>query len=320
MCLARPLDTALERTVMIIVFDEQSQPISIGSGFIVGKNGQIATNYHVVEGGSSAVVKLQNSDSFHEVLKLTHKSPERDIAVIQIDQESLPLDLIDDTSILVGQSIYAIGNPEGLEGTLSKGIVSGFRKIEPDFRLMQITAPISPGSSGGPVITEEGYVIGIATATFISGQNLNFAIPSSELKKLLKTPSLEEDFTQDILKSSAEAFLETESSKDLVTFSNFRIAQRYHGGRANISFSVRNDGRRDISNLRVVLIWKDLQGKERHFSPIQISERIPSGMTKSISKTLQQVGNIFVSVDDRNVKVRILDYEVLETSGRIDFE
>jgi len=108
-CLSRPIDTALEHTVMIIVFDEQSQPISIGSGFVVSENGQIATNYHVVEGGSSAVVKFQNSDEFQDVLKITHKSPERDIAVIQVGKKSQHLELIDDTSILVGQSIYAIG-------------------------------------------------------------------------------------------------------------------------------------------------------------------------------------------------------------------
>lgn len=307
---------------MIIVFDEQSQPISIGSGFVVSENGQIATNYHVVEGGSSAVVKFQNSNEFQDVLKITHKSPERDIAVIQVGKRSQPLELIDDTSVLVGQGIYAIGNPEGLEGTLSEGIVSGFRKIESDFRLMQITAPISPGSSGGPVITIEGHVIGIATASFITGQNLNFAIPSSELKKLLETPSLNEDFTQVSLEPKSKAFLGTESSKDLITVSTFKLHQRFEGGSANISFSVRNNGRRDISNLRLVLIWKDLDGKELHFSPIQVPDSIPSRMTKSVNKNyLQGVGNVMnYGLSDENVEVRILDYKVLEGSGKIDFK
>jgi S1-C subfamily serine protease len=94
------------------------------------------------------------------------------------------LSLGDSTKVAVGDEIYVIGNPQGLEGTFSQGIVSSIRKIGTD-TLLQITAPISPGSSGGPVLDSKGEVIGVAVATFKGGQNLNFAIPVSYLSTLL---------------------------------------------------------------------------------------------------------------------------------------
>ena len=87
-------------------------------------------------------------------------------------------------SVQVGEIVYAVGNPQGLEGTFSQGIVSSIREVETD-KLLQITAPISPGSSGGPVLNNRGKAIGISVATFRGGQNLNFAIPSDYLKTLL---------------------------------------------------------------------------------------------------------------------------------------
>jgi len=86
--------------------------------------------------------------------------------------------------VAVGDEVFVVGNPYGLEGTLSQGIMSGLRSVGPD-SLLQITAPISPGSSGGQVLNSQGEVIGVAVATLTDGQNLNFAIPVSYLKAFL---------------------------------------------------------------------------------------------------------------------------------------
>jgi len=99
-----------------------------------------------------------------------------------------PLPLYEDEQPDIGEKIYAIGNPSGLSGTISEGIVSGIRTLEQK-KLIQITAPISPGSSGGPVINNFSQVIGVAVGTLTSGQNLNFAIPASYVKKLLNNES-----------------------------------------------------------------------------------------------------------------------------------
>lgn len=306
---------------MIIVFDEQSQPISIGSGFVVSDEGHIATNYHVIEGGSSAGVKFQGSEEFEDVLEITHKSPSRDIAVIKVGRKSDALNIIDDTSVLIGQSIYAVGNPEGLEGTLSEGIISGFRKINDEFRLMQITAPISPGSSGGPVITKEGHVIGIATASLVTGQNLNFAIPATELRDLLSSPPINEAFTKNSLPKSKDSFAGNTTSRDLVSVFNFKVTGKSGDGSASISFSIRNENKKDITNLKLVLIWKNEDGEAVHFSPVLIQHIIPSRMTKSINKEgLLGVGNVTnFNTDDDDVEVRVLDYKILESTGQMNF-
>ena len=119
----------LEHVVMIISMDENYQPISIGSGFVIGENGEIATNYHVIEGASSAIIKFVNKEEKYTVDNIVQTSTKYDLAIIQISTKSTPLLLGDDELASVGNRIYAIGNPEGLEGTVSEGIISGFRKI-----------------------------------------------------------------------------------------------------------------------------------------------------------------------------------------------
>ena len=88
----------------------------------------------------------------------------------------------------VGETVYAVGNPRGLEGTFSQGIISSIRPVGID-KLIQITAPLSPGSSGGPVLNRKGEVIGVSVLTIRDGQNLNFAIPSIHLSALLAKPA-----------------------------------------------------------------------------------------------------------------------------------
>ena len=113
------------------------------------------------------------------------RGQQRDLVLLKISaSQTASLSLGDSDKVEVGDSVFAIGNPQGLEGTFSQGIVSSIREIGSD-KLLQITAPISPGSSGGPVLNSEGEVIGVSVATFRDGQNLNFAIPSNYLNALI---------------------------------------------------------------------------------------------------------------------------------------
>ena len=116
---------------------------------------------------------------------LSCQGRERDLVILKISGGGAPtLTFGNSEMVQVGQTVYAAGNPQGLEGTFSQGIVSSIRELGTD-KLLQITAPISPGSSGGPVLNSKGQVIGVSVATFRGGQNLNFAIPSDYLKALL---------------------------------------------------------------------------------------------------------------------------------------
>ena len=156
----------------------------VGSGFLVESDGVILTNHHVISGGTSAAVRLPSGDVFNEV-QILAEDERRDIAILQIAGFGLPtLPLGNSDSVPVGSDILAIGSPLGLENTVSTGIVSAYRQYE-GYRLMQISAPISHGSSGGPILDRAGIVVGIAVSGIEEGQNLNFAVPVNYARGLL---------------------------------------------------------------------------------------------------------------------------------------
>lgn len=312
--------TVLEQVVMIISMDENYQPIGIGSGFVIGKDGEIATNYHVVEGASSALVKFVNKEEKYTVDNIVQISTKYDLAIIQISTKSTPLSLGDDELASVGDRIYAIGNPEGLEGTVSEGIISGFRKVDENFRIMQITAPISPGSSGGPIINQNGQVIGIASASIIIGQNLNFAVPVNKLKEIISKPSKNLPFNKTSLPVDKNYKMSQQTGDtNLVTVFNVQIGTRYTSGSAHMSCSVRNDSRRDIKNIKVLILWKSSSGEILHFSPILVDDIIPSLQTKIIQKNyVEGIGKL--PYYGYEAETRIIDYEILESSGFMEFK
>jgi len=172
--------------VSIVMSDKDGNPIAQGSGFVVSKDGDILTNYHVIAEGTSAVVKLPDG-AFYLVDGVLASDKARDIAVIKAHGEKFrTLALGDSDRVQVGQEVVAIGNPLSLESTVSNGIVSSVRSIdEKGGKYLQITAPISPGSSGGPLFNMEGQVIGVTTMYLKGGENLNFAIPINAAKSLL---------------------------------------------------------------------------------------------------------------------------------------
>ena len=160
-----------------------------GSGFFIG-NGLIATNYHVIEGATAGTVKLVNAKERFDIQGYTAIDKQRDLAIVSVANLQAPrLPLGNSDTVRVGETVYTIGNPRGLEGTFAAGHISNIQRRETPQgtdKMLQITAPISPGSSGGAVLNTSGEVIGIAVETRDDGQNLNFAIPVNVLKQLLR--------------------------------------------------------------------------------------------------------------------------------------
>ena len=176
---------AFGSTVLLVMEDSNGQPLSLGSGFFV-RNGEVASNFHVVEGAARGYAKIIGQKTKYDIEGITAVDPERDLVVLKISGARAGVVTLGNSEFVqVGETVYAVGNPQGLEGTFSQGIVSSIREVGAD-KLLQITAPISPGSSGGPVLNGKGEVIGVSVATFKGGQNLNFAIPSNYLKTLLE--------------------------------------------------------------------------------------------------------------------------------------
>ena len=159
-------------------------PTGIGSGFVAATDGKIVTNFHVIEGATQASIvtadRVEHSDVEVIALDKVH-----DLAVLRIGARKLkPLALGDSALAKAGEHVVAIGNPLGLGGTISDGLLSAIREL-PNLTVLQISAPISPGSSGGPVFNDHGEVIGVSTFLLSGGQNLNFAIPIDVVKPLL---------------------------------------------------------------------------------------------------------------------------------------
>jgi hypothetical protein len=157
----------------------------LGSGFIIHPDGLIATNLHVIAGEPEAVVTLSDGRTFRdpEVVGLDEA---HDIAVLRIPASSLPsLTLVDLAAVHAGDRVVAIGHPLGLGSTVSDGLVSAVRVVSDSMTLLQVSAPIAPGSSGGPLLDDRGRVIGIATLMVTRGQNLNFGVPATYLGPLL---------------------------------------------------------------------------------------------------------------------------------------
>lgn len=175
------------KVVSIVMSDRDGHPIAQGSGFVISKEGQVLTNYHVIKNGASAVIKFPDG-AFFVVDGVIASDKDRDIATLKAHGNSFrSLTLGDSDRLRVGEEVVAIGNPLSLESTVSNGIVSGIRTIKKEGgEFLQITAPISPGSSGGPLFNMSGQVVGITTSHLVGGENLNFAIPINDVKTMLQ--------------------------------------------------------------------------------------------------------------------------------------
>jgi S1-C subfamily serine protease/Flp pilus assembly protein TadD len=174
--------------VLVATFDGSGNAVAQGSGFIISGDGKVITNYHVIEGADSSIVKMGNG-AYFPVEGVLAQSKSDDLVVLKVSGSGLPvLHLGEAKSVSSGERVIAIGSPLGLEGTVTDGIVSAIREDEEtNTPLIQTTAPISHGSSGGPLLDLAGRVVGVLTFMFGSGENLNFAVAVDALKDLLAT-------------------------------------------------------------------------------------------------------------------------------------
>ena len=189
--------------VIVFAYNNTGEFLKLGSGFFISQSGDIITNYHVLQGASSAEIKTSDGKTY-PITYIVAEDEQNDIIRLSTNIPSkyvLPLPL-SGTIPEIGERIIVYGSPLGLENTVTDGIVSAIREVSGYGKLIQITAPISPGSSGSPVLNMKGEVIGIATFQMIEGQNLNFAIPSERITNLnlieeKKTSISEELFKQE---------------------------------------------------------------------------------------------------------------------------
>ncbi|MFY8215037.1 MAG: S1C family serine protease, partial [Chthoniobacterales bacterium] len=169
--------------VHVIALDSNGEVNATGSGFFVAPF-TVVTNHHVVEGASDVLFVLDDGSEV-PCDGVVGVDPSRDIAILRSESSGEKFLKVASNAPAEGERVAVIGSPLGLEGTLSEGIVSAVRFNEDRVELIQISAPISPGSSGSPVVDRFGNVVGVATMIFTGGQSINFAVSGVELTHVL---------------------------------------------------------------------------------------------------------------------------------------
>jgi tetratricopeptide (TPR) repeat protein len=169
----------------VVVYDVNANVANLGTGFFIDKTGVLITNHHVLVGKFSAEVRTADGSTY-PIKTVIAENPATDLIKVRVD---IPPEKIHWLSVsaeppLVAQHVVVVGSPMGLEQSVSDGIVSSVREIPGLGTFYQMSAPISPGSSGSPVVNLQGKVVGVATFQFLQGQNLNFAIAGNSILDL----------------------------------------------------------------------------------------------------------------------------------------
>jgi tetratricopeptide (TPR) repeat protein len=195
--------------VSILIINREGKVSGQGSGFFVNRDGDIITSRHVLEGASRSNVITSEGKEL-PIKKVVAEDPDGDLIQVSVALEGERVEALTISPTLpeTGERVMVIGTPLGLEKTVSDGIVSAVRDVPGFGKIIQVTAPISPGSSGSPVVNMKGEVIGVATFFVVAGQNLNFAIPVERISKLIRgegpTLSEREEQRTDTLRASEE--------------------------------------------------------------------------------------------------------------------
>jgi len=296
---------AFRSTVFLILEDANGRPTAIGSGFFV-REGHVATNWHVLEHSSAGHVRLAGGKATYPIQGLVAVNERIDLAIVKVASDiGTILPLADSSSVIVGDTIFAAGNPQGLEGTFSQGLISSVREVAGD-KYLQITAPISPGSSGGPVLNGAGEVVGIAVGTVRGGQNLNFAIPSNYLRALMQNTGVVKPLRPSTQRQKGLGTRRREHNLDGVAGGSL-VWTYEHLETGQYSFSLRNDTQRHIRNVRCAVIFLDRSGEVLETDLIAYDSLIPAGLARRVNDSVHPSVQRLTT----NVEVRVLDFDVV---------
>lgn len=265
-------DEAKKSTFVIETFDAKGIPLSLGTGFAVRSN-WLASNCHVIRGAHRVSAKSLDSDRSFHVEAIVGSDLRADLVLLRIGGSATPLVMDTNLSWSVGDSVYALGNPRGLAGTFSAGIISAMREVD-NVHYLQITAPISPGSSGGPILSSGSKVIGVATSAIKESQNLNFAVSARHLAALLTAEQREDSFGSFFAKQVA--FVREQDSAHKANEANIVIRDfewtpgLVLGDDRPFSFTVFNGLSRPVCKVLVVvsLLNTNLEPVDTKFLPV----------------------------------------------------
>ena len=304
---ARGIAAKANQSVVAITATLTNGDQQTGTGFFVKANGTFVTNYHVIEGASALSIGLPTGEVFRVVYFLGADS-DHDLAILRVPVASPGmLDLGSDATLEVGDRVYAMSNPLGLDRTFSEGILSS-KRLERGVQLLQITAPISHGSSGGPIMDASGKVVGVATLVTRQGQNLNWAVPVRYVAPLLELAGSPRIFSA-ALAPDRPGLVDDEPSRPIPTSAANTATAQMHAMM-----------RRRIQNL--------VDGISAQY-PLKLTHEIGTGSlrlheVRTIPVELDQgvsyhiVGTCDADCADLDLEIRQLDETVISSDKEVD--
>lgn len=315
----------MNSTVSLIMEDKFKQPLSLGSGFIV-EEGKVITNLHVIEDAKFGYAVISGENKLHKIEGYFSVDSTNDLALLSVPTlKGDPLRISDNTSE-IGEKIYVIGNPKGLSGTISDGIISGIRTFDGS-ELLQITAPISPGSSGGPVINNNGQLVGVSVGAWESGQNLNFAIPNKYVLNIIQNKSIQiEKLNIKSLDKSDDIENSDVNVESGVQITNLEWYKYEHGNSMFpfkrfdylLALSIQNNLEYSISDVKLLFILYDKNGRPvdyGDFEPLDKryeEESIRPFLSKYIhlKPRLSYDKRYLARKPGERLEIRVLDYSI----------
>jgi hypothetical protein len=300
----------LNSTASIIAKDANMQTLGLGSGFII-EDGLVVTNVHVIEGAKFVFVKQNNSSVEIKSTGYVAIDKINDLVILKVPSLTGQSLGFSNKEQEIGEVIFVAGNPSGLMGTFSDGLISGIRNFA-GRKLIQISAPISPGSSGGPVVNKNSELIGISVGGISEGQNLNFCIPVDYLIKLKQTITALTPFnvTKSVEKKTS-AYLgirERVIVRD-IHYVTINYVTRFK--KELESISVLNNLSQSIKNVKLLFIVYDAKGVpvDTHEETFFEYDVILPKFAKR--QTFREGESVEMNPNDKMV-IRVLDFEIVE--------
>jgi hypothetical protein len=291
--------------VTVVALDENDQPLSLGSGFFINTSGDIATNHHILEDSTRAIIKT-NDGSKGTIVEVIKDSPKLDLLVARTTlQNTLPLPLGDSSTINEKDNIVIVGKPAGSDMSVLHGIITGLKQKEgPEF--FHISNIISPGLSGGPVFNMSGEVIGVTKTNLMPGRNHNFAAPINSLKSLKK---ISVKFGPERKKKKPKKNLKSDKIVRIIDLrkNHINLFQDLEG----VDFFIKNNSNYNISNIKMFFIFKNQRGEVMSYSAETFKESILPRSALRL-KHNHMVRNFSYR---GQVEARILDYEFDRSSS-----
>lgn len=302
----------LNSTASIVAKDANMQTLGLGSGFIID-DGLVVTNVHVIEGAKYILVKQNNSSVEIKSTGYVAIDKINDLVILKVPSLTGKSLAFSSKEQEIGEVIFVAGNPSGLMGTFSDGLISGIR----DFtgrKLLQISAPISPGSSGGPVVNKNSELIGISVGGMNEGQNLNFCIPVEYLIKLKQSITVLTPFNvTKSIKKKDNAYLGIRDGAVVRDIHYVTINYVTQPKKGIESLSIFNNLSQSIKNVKLLFIVYDSKGipVDTHEETFFIYDAIQPKLAKRLNFDNSASGYIEMNPTDKMI-IRVLDFEIVE--------